>query len=157
MSDLFVGKLHLSLRYDYCSGVRESPGYISLLLSEHNSHSHLAINRVYSMLRFWIRMWDQALLIDCKAAGCTGLSQSFRHLRSASLGVGDWNPAWVSLAKLQLWLPGIPWLMIEVQAQLGSEMQSRMRFMDWSDAKIDECGLNTDLIRMCHSSPGTAL
>jgi len=66
-------------------------------------------------------------------------------LVSASQRVGDRDTAWVSMAKLQLSLPGIPWLIIKSQAQLGSAMQSRMRFIDWSDAKFDECGLNMDV------------
>ena len=49
------------------------------------------------------------------------------------------------MAKLQILLLRICWTMIEVQGQLRSAIQSRMRFMDLYEANFDKMQLSMDV------------
>ena len=79
------------------------------------------------------------LMYSCQSRGlCSNIILVLAHIRSTSPRVGDWDTRWVFTATLQLVLLGLSWPMIEVCAQLRSAIQSRMTFLDLSEANFDK-------------------
>jgi hypothetical protein len=62
-----------------------------------------------------------------------------------SLRVGDWDPAQVFIASMQLLYHGMSWPIIDGQAQLRSVIQSRIKILNLSTAHFDKLPLNIDV------------
>jgi len=76
---------------------------------------------------------------------CSHIIEVQVHLQSVSDRFGYWDTRWVIMSKLRLLLPGIWWLMIEVQGQLRSVIQHRLWFLDFYEAKFNKLQYNMDL------------
>ena len=154
---LFVAIPHLLLAYGQSSGALESSGHISSWLSLHNCRSHSAMNTVYTIIEFQCQNMRHGRSYSWQSCSlCRNIIVFQAHLRSASQSVGDWDMAWVFMAKLHLSLLGMSWPLIEVQVQLRSAIQSRMMFLDFYEVNFGKLQLIINVsFQVRHTSTAT--
>jgi len=113
------------------------------------------------LLSSCIRIWNVGSPIYVKAAACALHVIVVRaYLSSGSQSIGEWDIAWVFMAKLHLSLLDMSWAItrptIEFQAQLRSVIQSRMTCWDFYEVNIGKLRLivNVSLV-VRHASAAT--